>query len=117
MSDSVLNKNDVRSADFPGDDANLPGYNENPTPGLVVNMDANGPELLSGAIHRLNNAADLMWLVLDRANGTGDDHLEGGIVAMGRLCNEALQLCEVLMGRLEPIKRPVQTGKAGKVPK
>jgi len=96
MSDSFVKKNDVRSADFPGDDANLPGYNENPTPGLVVNMDANGPEL---------------------ANGTGDDHLEGGIVAMGRLCNEALQLCEVLMGRLEPIKRPVQTGKAGKVPK
>lgn len=118
MSDSLMKKNGLRSADFPGDEAFIVGpAKESYSPCLVVNDDIEEVELLSGAIHRLLNASDLLWLVVDRANGTGDDHLEGGIVAMGRMCNEALQLCEVLMGRLEPIKRPVQTGKAGKVPR
>jgi len=92
---------DLRGADFPGDEANLPGVNENPAPGLVVNPDASESELISSAIYRLSNALNLMWLVLDRssANG-GDEHIDGGIITLGRLCHEAKVLCEASMERL-----------------
>lgn len=118
MPDSFVKKNDLRSADFPGDEAYIVGLpKESYSPCLVVNDDIEEAELLSGAIHRLANANSLMWLVLDRANGTGDDHLEGGIVALGRLCNEAQQLCIELTHRIGQREKANKTSKADKVPK
>lgn len=110
----------LKSADIPGDEASLPGFNENPLPGLVVNPDANGCELLSASMYRLRNALALMWLLLDRANGVGDDHLEGSIVVLLRLCTEANVLSEASMAKLGDLKvteKTSQPGKAGKVPK
>lgn len=118
MSDSLMKQNGLRSADFPGDEAYIVGQaKESYSPCLVVNDDIEEAELLSGAIHRLANASDLMWLVLDRANGTGDAHLEGGIVALGRLCNEAQQLCVELTHRIGQREKAGKSSKAGKVPK
>lgn len=116
MSDAVIGKKGVRSADFPGDEAFMKVRDSSP-PCLVVNSQADETALLSGVMHRLENASDLMWLVLDRVNDSGDKCVEGSVVTLGRLCNEAQQICSVLMERLETLDKPVQTGKAGKVPK
>jgi hypothetical protein len=116
MSEVVIGKQATRSADFPGDEAFMKVRDSSP-PCLVVNSQADETALLSGVMHRLENASDLMWLVLDRVNDGGDKCVEGSVVTLGRLCNEARQICAVLMERLEALDKPVHEGKAGKVPK
>lgn len=78
-----------QSADFPGDESYVYDVSTDRNPGIIVNPNADNDELLSGAIHRLDNALGILFLALDRANDLGDRRLEGAVVAMGRLCSEA----------------------------
>jgi hypothetical protein len=104
----VSSKQISHSADFPGDDSYISGEPEDLQPGMIINPNADEAGLLSGAVHRLDNALDILWLLLDRANDCGDDRLQGAIVSMGRLCNEARALNLSLIERVNH-KAPVTT--------
>lgn len=99
------------SADFSGDDSYISGVPSELQPGVIVNPKANDVELLSGAIHRLDNALDILWLLLDRANGLEDKRLEGAIVAMGRMCSEARALNLSLIERGPQKVAPITASK------
>lgn len=103
-------------ADFNGDEASLPGCPDNFKPGLIVNPEANYLELLSGSLHRLDNALDLFWLCLERANGAGDDPLQGALLSMARLCTEAHALTQVAFDQSVKTSSPGRMAKVKEVP-
>lgn len=93
----------VFGADYPGDEGYIPWMGSatlhKPAPSLIANPSASNAEMLSGALHRLENVEDLISLFRERANDSGDHHLEACISTLGRLCGEVGAICNALIDR------------------
>lgn len=91
----------VVGVDYPGDQAFLASSEESGPPALIVNLNASEGMMLSGAIQRLNDLLDLKWVLVDRvAENYSDTKMDGSLRVMGRLCQEALKLCEVVLDKV-----------------